>query len=439
MALTKEQRDAYAAKKAGFKAKARAKGPMTEAQYKKYKWRKGTAKMYGRYGNGYQYKPKKDEGIISAFNNGIKGLGNTLATNMLGSIPGLSTITGHGDYYVKSNSLMNSRGPGVPQFRGSRSVYVRHREYIGDVISGAANSFDIKQYTINPGLAATFPWLANVAQQYDEYKIRGMVFEFVSCSADALNSTNTALGQVIMATQYNVLSAPFSNKQQMENYQFGCSTRPSASLMHPIECEPHQTPLTELYVRTLANQVSTGDARLYDFGNFFIATNGLQAANVNLGELWVSYDIQLFKPRLGPQIQLNDHYRCNGTVTTANYLGTTPIKQSSSSFGTSWNGTDTLTIPNGYSGNLLLEWNVTGTGVTPVFPTFTTSASITTINLFNSNGASRITGQSQTGGSLTVTASFKVLGGGTIQFVGGTLPTAITAGDLFVLATSLSD
>ena len=33
-----------------------------------------------------------------------------------------------------------------------------------------------------------------------------------------------------------------------------------------------------------------------NFANFQIATNGLQGSNVNLGELWVTYEVCLMKP-----------------------------------------------------------------------------------------------------------------------------------------------
>lgn len=54
-------------------------------------------------------------------------------------------------------------------------------------------------------------------------------------SADALNSVNTALGQVIMATDYNAANPPFGQKSEMENYEFGQSCKPSESQIHPIE------------------------------------------------------------------------------------------------------------------------------------------------------------------------------------------------------------
>ena len=68
-------------------------------------------------------------------------------------------------------------------------------------------------------------------------------------SADALNSVNTALGQVIMATDYNAANPPFAQKSEMENYEYGQSAKPSESAIHPIECARLQTTISELYTR----------------------------------------------------------------------------------------------------------------------------------------------------------------------------------------------
>ena len=62
--------------------------------------------------------------------------------------------------------------------------------------------------------------------------------------------------------------------------------------------EKAQSVLGDLYVRPTLNVPSGSDRRLYDFGNFQIATIGLQGTSVNVGELWVTYEIELFKPKV---------------------------------------------------------------------------------------------------------------------------------------------
>nr|QKV51226.1 putative capsid protein [Crucivirus sp.] len=212
----------------------------------------------------------------------------------------IGKIFGSGDYVtapnqVKKNVLVSDTQ--IPQFGSdSNTVHIRHREFLGDVISsGTANTFQTQSFNLNPGLKDTFPWLSQVCgASFQQYRINGMVFEFRTMSADALNSVNTALGSVVMATDYDSADMAFNSKAQMENTEFGVSCKPSSCMIHAIECAKSQTTATELYVRAGAAQSGT-DIRLYDWGKFYIATTGCQGTSVNLGELWVSYDITFFK------------------------------------------------------------------------------------------------------------------------------------------------
>jgi len=184
-------------------------------------------------------------------------------------------------------------------------VTIRHKEYVMDVVSAASNGTSpfniVATLPINPGLPSTFPWLSTLADSFTEYQLSGLVFYFKSTSG-AL-STTQALGEVIMAANYNVLAPVFTTKAQMLNEVFSTSKVPSEDAIMPIECEPGQTPISQMYVRSGA--VPTGqDARFYDWGSFTIATQGQTNgnANVTLGELWVSYQVDFFKPQLPAQV-----------------------------------------------------------------------------------------------------------------------------------------
>lgn len=226
-------------------------------------------------------------------------LGRIAGDAVGGLIEPFSGIVGLGDYKVNKNALLEDPPP-IVNMDPRGGVVVRHREYLGDIRTDAstAGAFNSVLFSINPGDERTFPWLSQIACNYEEFDMQGCIFEFRSMSADALNSTNTALGTVIMATQYNAAADPFESKSAMENYQYGCSGKPSQNLMHPIECEPRQTVLGGL-LYTRGGAVPAGDdPRLYDLGNFQIATQGGQATNTNLGELWVTYQCCLLKPKL---------------------------------------------------------------------------------------------------------------------------------------------
>lgn len=286
---------------------AKAKAMITKKRvYKKRKLGAPQKKYLKGHGD-YTYGDKKNMGPWERAGREVGGvlgghfLGNSKIGSKLGSyLHYIGKIFGSGDYVtsaqnVKHNTLVSDNQ--IPSFsHGDNSVRIRHREFLFDVFSSAtANTFNIQQIPINPGISTSFPWLSDVCgATFQQYRINGMVFEFRSMSSDALNSTNTALGSVIMATDYDSKDAPFTSKQQMENTEFGVSCKPSSCMIHGIECARNQTSVSELYIR--AYEVPYGaDVRLYDMGNFYIATTGMQGTNVNLGELWISYDITLFK------------------------------------------------------------------------------------------------------------------------------------------------
>jgi hypothetical protein len=250
----------------------------------------------------------------------------------LGSSVGnwLGKITGMGAYKVRSNTLM---GGNVPTFGSGAGCTMCHREYLGDVTGSVA--FTNTTYNLNPGLTGTttgsgsqngmFPWLSLCAAQFEEYQLLGMMIEFKSTSAVALNSTNTALGTVILATDYDTYDTAFTNKQQMEAYEFSSSAPPSQSQLHPIECDPKKNVMQNLYIRSAANPTGS-DLRFYDVGVFQLATVGMQAAAV-IGELWVTYHVKFMKPKLPTPIGQNLLCaRYPGTAsTTAGGLGNTIV------------------------------------------------------------------------------------------------------------------
>jgi len=211
---------------------------------------------------------------------------------LAGGAAGALLAIGSGTYQVKKNTLM--KPDAVPYMHSTdSSIRIRHKEYICDIVG--STDFNLKAFAINPGLRQSFPYLAGIAQNFEMYKINGMIFVYKAQSAYALNSTNTALGTVIMATDYNCLDDNYTDKQSMEAGVFASSGRPSKDLLHPIECAKHLTSVEERFIRTGA--ISTGDLRFSDWGNFQIATSAMQAA-ATIGELWVTYDVTLMNPQL---------------------------------------------------------------------------------------------------------------------------------------------
>jgi hypothetical protein len=208
-------------------------------------------------------------------------------------------LTGFGDYEVNANTILagatsKENGSELPLMMNTKVANViRHREFIGNVL-GSTAEFSPVFYNINPGLDETFPWLYLIANCFSSYRLLGMVLEFKSLASDY--TTSTYLGFVVMGTQYNSLEIPFPDKETMENSEYSNSCKPSRDLLHPVECSPQQQVLTQLYIRSGAIPANA-DLKMYDLGRFCIATGG-QTANGIIGELWATYEVELYQPKL---------------------------------------------------------------------------------------------------------------------------------------------
>ena len=245
----------------------------------------------------------------------------------------LSRLTGTGKYktkgkkkyyrkrsrYAPSNRMKAKFSSGNVSFGGS-SVRVRHRELVALV--DATSTFQAIQIPINPGLDTSFPWLSQIAQNFQKYKVNRMIWQFVSTSSNAIASTtNLGLGTVCMSTQYNTTESPFRNLQEALSADHANSGRPSMSMLHAIECNSRDRPTDVLYVRT-GPIPDYRDPALYDLANFNFCTD-MPANYTGLGQLWVSYDVTFLAPHLisaiGKSIN-TDFFKFDVTGVTATAL-----------------------------------------------------------------------------------------------------------------------
>lgn len=222
-------------------------------------------------------------------------MGGTVGTGLGAS---LSRWLGSGDYKVNSNSLVTKAAAGVvpSMHKEGQSIIVRHKEYVSE-IRGAINFTVRQQLPINPGLPTTFPWLSGIASQYSEYRIRGMVYHYIPTSGNAVASTNAALGTVMIQTSYRATELLPTSKMEMLNEYWSSESVPSADFCHPIECDPKENPFNVQYIRTGALP-STENQLMYDLGRTTVAVAGQQVDDKVLGDLWITYEIELKKPVL---------------------------------------------------------------------------------------------------------------------------------------------
>lgn len=297
----------------------------------------------------------------------IRGALEDKITNIIGS----GMYTGHGAY--ESNNLVDDGGvapagiTSLPAIDETGTVTICHREYLTDIF-GPTTAFNVQTYYLNPGLDTQFPFLSQIAANYEEYEWVQLVFEYRSTTTDIGTSTTGQCGTVIMATNYNAGAVPFTDKQQMMEYAHAMSVKTTENMVHGVECDPEKNGGSAgKYVRT-TNVPQYQDPKTYDLGIFQVAVanspTGFQ--NYPIGELWVYYTVHLRKPKLGSLrgVQINRDIYCSSYVT--------PVFTGAAPFGTS----TAIYRSNAYTGYLnnlgTLLTRTSNTTATITFPAVTT-------------------------------------------------------------------
>lgn len=251
-------------------------------------------------------KPAAQAAARGAVNEVTSSLSNRappMVGRLLSGLNGkLQRLIGSGDYEMSADVNYNSLVKPGPirhpkHFSSGETTRIRHREYITDILTGSsAGVFSNNTFPINPGLALTFPYLASIAQNYEEYVFHGLTFEIVSTTSSY--NTNSAMGSMIVSMEYNSSAPAFISKPQMENSAYAVSARFDRNILYGVECASNvQNSYYVRYSNTNAIPITATD-----LGYLQVATQPAATFPVNsvVGELWVSYDVELSRPRLSP-------------------------------------------------------------------------------------------------------------------------------------------
>lgn len=357
---------------------------------------------------------------------------------------GIGSIFGSGDYeMVGQNPSYNvlTNGAQIPKFSSTRQTnIVCHREYLGDITGTTA--FTNRSFSLNPGDPGTFPWLSTIAQNYQQFKFHGLIFEFRPLITDFV--TSGAPGVVVMATNYNADEPAYQTKQEMENSEYAVSVKPTCNLMHGVECATNQTVLSELYVR-VGGLASNLDLKFTDLGKFQFASQGNPVQL--LGELWVSYNVEFFKPILPKDVGgnvLSQNFNVSGYTDAAPLGGTINKNVGDLPDATVFNGNSISWKAN--PGNFYLvsvRWKGTAAPIALTYPN-TTLTGCSGALAFD-NGTSFTSTAPQTGIAADLFAQLQIMVQCTLGAPGnvivtlsntGTLPTGTRSYDVYVTSFS---
>ncbi len=189
-------------------------------------------------------------------------------------------------------AMMRISRTGVPDVSGSPYVgdgriRVRHREYLADVAGSVA--FAATGYAINPGLATSFPWLSNLAKNFESFLFRRLSFEF-----ETQKSTATS-GTVMLAIDFDAADAAPTTKTALMTYHNAVRSAAWAECQYRSDGADLRKFGVQRYIRTAALAANL-DIKTYDVGNLYVATQG-EADTTAIGELYVVYDVELITPQ----------------------------------------------------------------------------------------------------------------------------------------------
>jgi len=295
----------------------------------------------------------------------LQKLGTSLFTRFMGS----GDYTCNDGCYTHTNALINQRDNKAIRMGNDRGTFIfEHSEYIGDVVSVGGGAFNNTQYVINPANPTTFPWLSQLAPNFETYEISGMLVRFVSTSGESVSSTNTAIGTVMGTVTYDSYDTAFTSKQQFLQYDNTVDCRFSENFILGVECDPRTRPgmTSRLYV---GNTPAGADRKTYEYGVINIATQGSQnPSNQVIGELYVHYIVKFRVTKdanfVPGQANLKSFSTTNNTpyATVQSLVGQPPIIVNSST---------SFTIPNTQPGVIYIIY-MTQTATT--LSTFTYNA-----------------------------------------------------------------
>lgn len=266
--------------------------------------------MYYGQGNYFKRMMHRQMNRTLAGKTPLGNLGKKIGRNLISRVEG--AVLGQGSYdvpAVEANNLVAGGGLSVPSFVTSQdetgALTIQHSEYIKDIYglpwsSGSlVDTFKNDSLHLNPGIANNFPWLSQIASNYEEYEFKQLMFCFKTRVGDNLTTTDGQVGTIMMFTDYNATDKPRRTKQDMlQAYGTSVAKITDNDVLHGIECDPSKIKGdAHKFIRVGASDEDLHD---FDWGLFQIAVDNTPEtlSNKVIGELYVSYTVVLRKPRL---------------------------------------------------------------------------------------------------------------------------------------------
>lgn len=207
------------------------------------------------------------------------------AVNLRKATASLNTGNSNKSVPVAFGQVRTMSGPRIDR-RNNGDCRVSHREFLTDIIPDGSE-FQVLKFPMNPGCAATFPWLNRIAQNYESYRFELLRFHYETAVSSATSGT------VMLIPDYDPDDPLPRTKKEALPSRGSARAQPWMSFVMTSSKEDLAKRKT-YYVRS--DSAAPDDLRSSDTGNLFVALSGVAASPQAIGELWVEYDVQLMTP-----------------------------------------------------------------------------------------------------------------------------------------------
>jgi hypothetical protein len=173
----------------------------------------------------------------------------------------------------------------------AKKTCMGQEEFLVDVTGTVA--FTVQQsFSLNPGLAASFPWLSIEAAGWERYRFKKLDFRYTTATGSGTPGT------VIMAPDYDASDSAPASQQIALAYKDREYCPPwELDKLCRLSSEGMNGAYKEHFVRTTglsANQ----DVKTFDVGNLHLCTVGGTA--VPWGKLFIEYEVEFYNPQIPP-------------------------------------------------------------------------------------------------------------------------------------------
>jgi len=173
---------------------------------------------------------------------------------------------------------------------GVDSCRIVHRELIASITGSTAFTV-AAALSLNPGLAATFPWLSNEAEGWEKYRFNKLRFCYYT------RTGSNVPGSFMLAPDYDASDAAPVSEVAASAYEDTEEDAPWKDICCILRVDEMHGDMKEKFIRSGALPANQ-DVKTYDVGTMFACT--VDGTAVSWGKLWVEYDVTLITPHVPP-------------------------------------------------------------------------------------------------------------------------------------------